>query len=175
MKTFTLIIQSKNKVSNSYFTSILNRIISRKSYTLKKQFPKKTKQKKLTILKSPHVNKKAQEQFEIRIFRRQLTTQSIKNFKYLILLKNLSFKLFSDINIILKYNIKKKSDRKLNLKIFTPENFKLDKFFYFKNYNIKLKLLKNENISLKQSLSEKTILLLRILDVYGELFKYMFK
>lgn len=91
----------------------------------------------MTILKSPHVNKKAQEQFEIRFFKKQLTIKSIKIFKYLIFLKKLNFNLFSDVNITLKYSIKKKETQKLNLKIFILENFKLKKFIHFKNYSLK--------------------------------------
>ena len=93
---------------------------------------KNLQKKRLTVLKSPHVNKKAQEQFEYRLFKKQFETEVTKNFKYLVFLKKLNYNLFSDIHIRLKYAIKNKSITKSGLKIFDPNYCKLDTFYNFK-------------------------------------------
>lgn len=170
MKTFTIIIKSKNKISRNNFFTVL-KIISSDLYCIKKQFKKKKRKKQITLLKSPHVNKKAQEQFEAWTFKKQLTIKSIKSFKYLILIKKLSFNLFSDIKITLKYKLKKKSLRNLNLFIFSPENFKFKKILKIKSYNLEIKWLKKKKSLFKWFLDKKTKLLLNTFDSYGELFK----
>lgn len=162
MKTFTLIIKSKNQTSKDNFLVVFKRITLSNSSSIKKQFSRKINKKKITILKSPHVNKSAQEQFEIRFLKKQFTIKSINIFKYLILLKKLNFNLFSDVDIILKYNIKKKSTKKLGLKVFIPENFKFKKFLDRGNFNTKLKLLKKKKNLKKLLIDKKTNLILKI-------------
>ena len=66
-------------------------------------FPKKQKTNIFTILKSPHVNKKAQEQFEIFVFSKQLTLYSIKKLKYLFYLKKIQESLFSNVKVKIKF------------------------------------------------------------------------
>lgn len=175
MKTFTIVIKSKNIISKKNFLSAFKEITSNNSFSVKKQFPKKVRIQKVTILKSPHVNKSSQEQFETRFFETQFTIKNIKIFKYLILLKKLNFNLFSDVDLVLKYNIQKKSTKKLSLKIFTPENFKFNKFSDTENFNIKWKLLKETKSFKKFLIHKKTNLLLKIWDSHGELLKYMFE
>ena len=55
----------------------LNVIVSKSS------FKKVVKKKVITVLKSPHVNKRAQEQFEFRFYRAQI---SLFSYRYLLLL-----------------------------------------------------------------------------------------
>lgn len=80
MKTFDVIIKSKNQNSIAKLFSLLKK---KKCNNIKKYFQKKTKQKRITILKSPHVHKKAQEQFEQVIYNKQLSLYTIKNLTYL--------------------------------------------------------------------------------------------
>jgi ribosomal protein S10 len=70
-----------------------------------KHFQKKIKRKRITILKSPHVNKQAQEQFQRIIYNKQLSLYTIKSVTYLTFLKKLNFNLFPDINFKLKSRI----------------------------------------------------------------------
>ena len=56
----------------------------------------------VTVLKSPHVNKTAQEQFEFRIFSAQVNVTTADPAKNLLFLKRLTKKLFHDISINLE-------------------------------------------------------------------------
>ena len=47
-----------------------------------KCLPKKKKRKFVTVLKSPHVNKTAQEQFEFRFYNKQFLINSFKPFTF---------------------------------------------------------------------------------------------
>lgn len=105
MKIFTVIVKSKNKKIEEKFFFIWNKIILNTLYSIEKNFKEKAKKKRITLLKSPHVNKKAQEHFETSIFEKQLTISNVKDFKCLILLKKLHFNLFFETNVILRYNI----------------------------------------------------------------------
>jgi len=87
------------------------------------KFQKPVQKKVFTLLKSPHVNKTAQEQFEYRLFRKQFTIYSYKSFLFFILLKYIKLVLFPDIKIkitILTNNFK--FNRKLKNKIH-PNNY----------------------------------------------------
>lgn len=178
MKTFNLTIRSKNKTSINEFFSFFNENKLYSSNVIKKYFQKKMKKKKLTILKSPHVNKKAQEQFEIRLFKKQFKIKTTQNLKYLIFLKRLNSKLFPDIEINLKCITNNKNIKKLGLSIFNPNNFKINKCYNFKTQNLNLKnfnqLKKENNSRSRHFLTTKTSHLLGIFDLYGELFKHVF-
>jgi len=63
MNIFKIIITSKNHITIRNFFLFLYKNKINKLNILKSIFQEK-KKKKLTILKSPHVNKTAQEQFE---------------------------------------------------------------------------------------------------------------
>jgi len=144
MKTFNITIKSKNKTSVNEFFLFFNGNKLYNSNVIKKYFQKKAKKKKLTILKSPHVNKKAQEQFENRLFKKQFKIQTTKNQKYLIFLKKINSKLFPDIEIKLKCSTNnKKNIKKLKLKIFNPNNFKINEYYNFKAQNLNLKKFKS--------------------------------
>lgn len=59
-----------------------------------------TKTKRLTILKSPHVFKKAREQFEIKIYKKVIIIKKLTHVDYL---KNLIINKPKFININIKY------------------------------------------------------------------------
>nr|YP_009115283.1 ribosomal protein S10 [Berkeleya fennica]AJA05804.1 ribosomal protein S10 [Berkeleya fennica] len=85
MKSYHLIVQSRNRKSiSTFFPFFLSSIQNLNFNIIQKYFEKKRKKKILTILKSPHVNKKAQEQFEFRYYSKQITLHSTQNFKHLI-------------------------------------------------------------------------------------------
>ena len=52
-----------------------------------KSFPKSEKRKFVTVLKSPHVNKTAQEQFEYRYYSRHLLVRSFKPLTFFFIFK----------------------------------------------------------------------------------------
>ena len=59
-----------------------------------------TKIKRITILKSPHVFKKAREQFELKIYTKNIIIKNIENVNFL---KNLLINKPKFININIKY------------------------------------------------------------------------
>lgn len=95
-------IYSKSYKSLNYF---VNNFFNKKSVDklklilLKSNLQKKKRKKILTVLKSPHVNKIAQEQFEQRIYKRQIKCFTFQGFLFLFFLKKIKIKLFSDIKI----------------------------------------------------------------------------
>lgn len=114
-------INSKNKFSYKNFLKFLvteiNGLNEFPVYInkLKKQ---KLNKKKFTVLKSPHVNKTAQEQFEIRNYTSYLEIYSYSNVFLIFLIKQISKKLCKDIKIEIKIsfdNLKVLSILKKNL------------------------------------------------------------
>ena len=177
IKMFSVTITSRNKNSTNDFFLFFNENTVYKSNVIKKYFQKKIEKKRLTILKSPHVNKKAQEQFESRLFKKQFTIHTTKNLKYLVFLKKLNSDLFPDINIKLKCIITNKDIKKLGLKVFNPNCFKINKYHHFKIQHLNLKNL-NQLLKIKLSkplLAKKTMRLLKVFDLYGEFLKHMFE
>ena len=106
---------SKNAFSVKQAYKFFNSLNSNKKLNLNiiKKCQKNLKKKQLlTILKSPHVNKTAQEQFELKTHLTQLILKpTTQNFKLVRALKKLLPKLFPDIKTILQItnNNKEKS------------------------------------------------------------------
>ena len=112
----------------------------------KKQLNKKV----FTILKSPHVNKSAQEQFEIKTYKKRLKLFVPQMLIFLIFLKKLKLNSFTDIkfklNIISNLQIeKKKIQNKINV-----DNY----YLFHKELNI-IKYLKILSITGEYSLKTK--------------------
>jgi ribosomal protein S10 len=165
MKSYSLTFLSKNKNSLNNFFLFFNKTPVLYFNIFKKYFNKKKKIKKFTILKSPHVNKTAQEQFEIRIFSRQLNIYSSKNLKYLIDFKKIKNNLLSAIFVKINFFLSKKNENNLKLNIISPNNFKIQTNFY-----------KNQKINRKSSIKKQNNLyfekiknFIKVFDVYGEL------
>lgn len=165
MKSYNLTFLSKNKNSlNNFFLFFKNTPVLHFNI-LKKFFNKKKKIKKLTILKSPHVNKTAQEQFEIRIFSRQLNVYSLKSLKYLVFFKKIKNNSLSDIFVKIDFFLDKKNENNLKLKIINPNNFKIHNNFYRKSSTGK-----QNNLHFKKIRS-----FIKVFDIYGELKIYLFR
>jgi hypothetical protein len=97
------------------------------------------------------VNKTAQEQFEYRIYSKQMTIYSSQCFQYLVFLKKINAHLFPDVKIKIKFNIDHSIEKQIQ--ILNPINSKKD-FFREKNQgNLKLKTKK----------------IIKTFDTYGEL------
>ena len=165
MKYYRLMFLSKNKNSLNNFFLFFKKPPVLHFNILKKYFNKKKKIKKLTILKSPHVNKTAQEQFEIRTFSRQLNVYSPKNLKYLIYFKKIKNNLLSDIFVKMNFFLSKKNENNLKLNIINPNNFKIQINFYNnQKINRKSSTRKQNNSHFKKIKS-----FIKVFDVYGEL------
>lgn len=109
-------LYSKNFKSLTLFLKFLNK------FNATKLLKHKTKIKKFSILTSPHVNKDAQEQFELNIFTKQLKNYSFNFFKILIILKKISKKIFPDIQIKIKFLFLKKKKFFLEQNIINSDN-----------------------------------------------------
>ena len=174
MTQYHITILSKNHNSIKNFFIFFNQAL--KNFNVIKKFIKKKKKKNfLTILKSPHVNKTAQEQFETRLFKRQISIcYSQKNLQFLISLKKAKIYLFPDIRIKAQFTINSLLTQKTQSKIINPDNFKLD-FFNNQLKNSALKNLKQYKENKKNFNIKQTKYLLQILDIYGNLIKNMFR
>jgi ribosomal protein S10 len=145
----TIVSNNFNSIQKFFLFFFYNKKIN--FNTIKKYFQKKKKKKTLTILKSPHVNKTAQEQFEYRIYSKQITIYSSQNFQYLVFLKKINAHLFPDVKIKTKFNMDHSMEKQIE--VLNPTNLKMDLFREKNQMNLKLK---TKNI-------------IRTFDTYGEL------
>jgi ribosomal protein S10 len=151
MKTcnVTVVSNNPNSIQKFFLFFFYNKKMS--FNTIKKYFQKKRKKKILTILKSPHVNKTAQEQFEYRIYSKQITMYSSQGFQYLVFLKKVSVHLFPDIKIKIKFDMSQSMGKQTE--ILNPTHLKRD---FFRSENWKNSKLKTKNM-------------IETFDIYGEL------
>ena len=167
MKAYHITFSSKNKNSlNNAFLFLLNDF---KKSGLKKHFKKKTKRRIITILKSPHVNKKAQEQFESHMFSRQLSSYSFNKFKNLFFLKNIKEKILSDLKLKIKLSLNKKKEKSLEISMFHPNNFKIRNYIKKLNQSVELNKKRANNLTQFSNKQMQTLNMLKVFDIYGEL------
>lgn len=153
MIKYNIIIWSKNNQSLKFFILFLNKI-NQPKINLSINYKKlKTLIKKISLLKSPHVNKKAQKHFEYRIFTKKINIYlCYNNIKFLIFLKKIKTQLFPEIKIKINFYFNNIFSKNL----LNPKN-------YFIN-SINKNKINNKNI--KSCLKIKNYL--QILDCYGE-------
>lgn len=142
---FYLTIKSKNKSSLNIFLKIFKTLVKQKNlnFTNNKKFIKR-----LTFLKSPHVNKTAQEHFDFVIFSKLTCVKNFQIFKILMILKKIKNNICCDVVVKIKFFILKKSSFNVSemSKFFQNKNFKftdrlkvalLNYNFYGKTYKSK--------------------------------------
>lgn len=153
-------IKSKNKNSLKQFLKIFKQFSNDKKLKLNQTLflsKNKNKNKIFTILKSPHVNKTAQEQFKFVYYSKELKLNSSQTLKFLILLKNFQTIFFSDIQIKLNFVINPKKSKTKFINKFKPNNINLKNKYDINYKQIKLYLLlfhfygKYKRISLNSS------------------------
>lgn len=116
-------IKSKNKNSLTKFNKAFRRVLINKKLSILKKtvfFQKKGTKKVFTILKSPHVNKTAQEQFQFNLFVKNLRIKSFKIVRILVILKKIQSVCFADVQIKIKFILDSELDAILNLDILDP-------------------------------------------------------
>jgi len=123
---FYITIYTKEKTTLKSFLNFFSKI-NILNISFFKQKPKKNVKKFITVLKSPHVNKTAQEQFEFKIFTSQILLFSTNPFLCFIVLKRLIKKRFPGVKIKLGYFFDKKKYNKLLFKFLNPDNVKFKK------------------------------------------------
>lgn len=96
-------VTSKNKQSLSNFLIFIYTILN--DSLIDKLRKKNNKKKVITVLKSPHVNKSAQEQFEFRTFSVQFSLFFYGISTDIVVLKNIKAKLFPDVKLRLKFSL----------------------------------------------------------------------
>ena len=125
MKTFLLTASSSNKKSLNNFLQLLKENFKNKQTSIIKIGRFIKNKKIITILKSPHVNKTAQEQFEKREKIVQIFLIS-KNFnKAIIAIKKILNTIFRDIKLTIKYLTNDHSNKNNLLGVFKNTNFKI--------------------------------------------------
>ena len=174
MEKFNLNIKSKNNRTLRKFLELIFR--RNELYLIKKHISLKFKQKLMALLKSPHVNKVAQEQFEFKLLKKQLSIIVSSQAVFFVLLKRFLCNLFSDIKIFvnLKFDTKKFSHDVG--RIFNPKNLKkVSKTFYtdsrkFRYFNpLKLKYQRYfRTFLLEKLLIDDVNTKLIIWDLFGE-------
>jgi ribosomal protein S10 len=166
MKTLSLFLKTKNKKSLKNFLFFFEENNFINFHSLKKKFSKTKSKTIFTILKSPHVNKKAQEQFEIKTFNLQLTILTTQIFKFLIFLKRIKNSVFSDIHIKIKVFSSLKKQKSIKT-MFDIDNFKINSVFQQKEI-IKLKKIDKFKISKNNVDVEIVPKYIKLISFYGK-------
>jgi len=120
---FCITISTKEIVTLKNFLVFFSKINSL-TFKFCKQRPKKSVKKFITVLKSPHVNKTAQEQFEFKIFTSQILLCSTNPYLSFIIFKRIIKKRFPGVRIKLIYVFDKKKYNKLLACFLNPDNLK---------------------------------------------------
>lgn len=183
MKPCFIKISSKNKSSILKFSFLIFKKFNFKigpKIILKNYLKTKKRKKIFTILKSPHVNKKAQEQFEIRVFSQQLAIYTTYDAGFIYFLKNLKLRLFPDIKLKIEFSINKNNSLKITA--FDIHNYKFQSYKFDFNQNTIVQKIVNTNKNLtfqqKKNLIQqiqyknnfnKSTAYLNVLGIYGEL------
>ena len=169
MKRYCLKIQSKNEKSLKNFLHFLFKHLKTKFAIIKKPSRIQNNQKRITFLKSPHVNKTAQEHFELHIIAKKILVKGFYLEKPLIFFKKVLTKLFQDISICLELITDKKENEKNNLFLFSPDNVRLlKKKSLKKNYKRSKQKTLSKNYSTQTSSLFYLPKLLSRISVFGE-------
>ena len=107
-------LKSKNIKSLIFFFNVLKKFNISKN--IKKLYTTK-KIKRIAILKSPHVNKTAQQHFEYRLYLKKIYVKNLQIFKLLIILKKIKINLCCDVLINIKFIINDNNFNKKNTNI----------------------------------------------------------
>lgn len=99
---FYVKVSSKNKKSLNLFLKFLSLVKIKIPCLVVSSFPKINKKKFLTVLKSPHVNKTAQEQFEFKFYSKKFLVLPLQHKKFIYIIKKINSHSFFDINIEIK-------------------------------------------------------------------------
>lgn len=169
-----LSIHSKNTNSLTNFLKFFyklekKRILKLRLYT--KQYQKKKKNSFFSVLRSPHVNKKSQEQFEYNVYNKKLKVQVYQLNKFLCIWKWIKTKLFFDITITTCFLLKHSATAKFTYEKTDYERFVVPMLktpsigvFRVNTQNI-LKTYKTTTIYLPNETKQT---LLKLIDIQGE-------
>jgi hypothetical protein len=153
-------ITGKNRPAFSKFLNLFEELDCAQNSMYWQIIPGLNKKNFITILKSPHVNKTAQEQFEYRTYNKCVVIHTFKPSFFLLLIKILQGLSFP--NITLKVTIFAEGVK------FVREH--LDLLELFDSKNIKLhRRLKNTSPYSKKNSNLKYTTYIELFDFYGEI------
>ena len=146
MTKYTLLVYGKNKKTIDNFLIFLKKTPQQNFQILKKQ----SKITRFSVLKSPHINKKAQEHFQFIQFCISLSFVTTQLKKKLLFLKKIKNQLFPDLKVVIKgtYLGKTKS-----INFFSPNDT-----IIYNQKKVKLTF---------KFLLKKSLFYLKVLDYYG--------
>nr|QYB23221.1 ribosomal protein S10 [Lithodesmioides sp. mgcode 4] len=133
-------ISSKDLTSLNLFLIFFLKLLNSKKLKVKLFKKVKTvlkKKKSFTVLKSPHVNKSAQEQFKYELFNYKLCVYSFQLLKVLYIIKHINNAIIPNVNILLKFFFNYKG---LNKKLFKSLNS--DNCFFILTNTLKIPISK---------------------------------
>ncbi len=169
---FYLKISCKDKRILKNFQHFLTKIESLPIFL--KSFPKHEKRKFVTVLKSPHVNKTAQEQFEYRLYSKHFLVRSFKPTTFFLFLKRLKNLSFPGLNLEVKGFLEKNKMHKHILKVVSPDNIVLKSINNSDSSRKKLKKVRHKK-NFKQIVKNNNSDFLfykkyvQLFDLYGEI------
>lgn len=124
-----ILFYSKNYNSLTKFLTFFYRLCSDDIIRIRifsKQFQKKVKTKKFTVLQSPHVNKTSQEQFKYILFYKQIDIYSFQNTKLLTIIKKIHDKLFPDVKFRIRFTLNEKRSHERKVFELDPNKFSVN-------------------------------------------------
>ena len=163
-------LYSRNKESLKRFLKLLKKTNTKwKNATLISKSIK-NKKKKTAVLKSPHVNKKAQTHFQQVVFSTLIKYSTWQIKKDNILLKKIKNHIFSDIKIKIEQTTLTNKTRAVIKKELVPKRiyyYKNAKNFFGKQKQKLFLTTFNNTFENKKTLLEKTLKFFKVLDLYG--------
>ena len=172
MTNNTLIkIYSKDKNSLKQFKNFFKNITLKWKNVTFDIKDNKNKKQKITILKSPHVNKKAQAQFQFITYSANIQCFSFDLKKNYIILKKIKNHLFPDVKIKISQTIFNKKVKFTANKLFLPKNlyfYQSTKLLSGKQQQQKSLLTFNKQRQRKRVILNKTLHFLKVLDNFGK-------
>lgn len=163
MKNLKIVVKSNNKKSITQLMCYLNEKLKTNKFILQKICLKILNKHQFTILKSPNINKTAQEKFEKKNFNIQIMSAVTKFICFLYFLKQLSQSSSPDCCVFLKYKIICQYNPIFRRIIFNSGILKTSKYSN--------KTMNNAFFDFSFFKKSKALLLLKLFSISGEFFK----
>jgi ribosomal protein S10 len=165
---FHIKVSSKDKKVLENFGQFLSKLEMTSNFL--KSFSKQNTRKFVTILKSPHVNKTAQEQFEFRFYTKEFVVSSFKPLTFFLILKKINNLSFSGMNLKVKSLFKRNEKKKV--RAVNPDNTNLNtvkSHGLVQKKNLKQKMFNNKNFKTFDANFSVSKRYIQLFDCYGEM------
>jgi ribosomal protein S10 len=165
---FHIKVSSKDKKVLENFGQFLSKLEMTSNFL--KSFSKQNTRKFVTILKSPHVNKTAQEQFEFRFYTKEFVISSFKPLTFFLILKKVNNLSFSGMNLKVK-SLFKRNEKKKVIAV-NPDNTNLNtvkSHGLVQKKNLKQKMFNNKSFKTFDASFLASKRYIQLFDCYGEM------